>query len=66
VHCRLAWAASPQGEWQWADEVGGLTGADLIPLGPDGGFDSHVRLAATTTDLNPHAAPNPSTDRGPY
>ena len=65
VHCRLAWATSPQGEWQWADEVGGLTGADLIPLGPDGGFDSHVRLAATTTNLNPHAAPNLSPDPGP-
>ena len=65
VHCRLAWAASPQGEWQWADEVGGLTGADLIPLGPDGDFDSHVRLAATTTNRNPHAAPKPSPDPSP-
>jgi hypothetical protein len=46
VHCRLAW--SPDGEmtkWSWVDE-GGLTGADFIPAGPSGTFDSHVTFAA--------------------
>ena len=67
VHCRLAWATSPQAEWQWADEVGGLAGAELIPLGAEGDFDSHVRRAAPPQPKpDPHAAaPDPVHDPGP-
>ena len=67
VHCRLAWAPSPQAEWQWADEVGRLVGAELIPLGAEGDFDSHVRRAAPPQPKpDPHAAaPGPLPDPGP-
>ena len=67
VHCRLAWATSPQAEWQWADEAGGIAGAALIPLGPEGAFDSHVRRAAPPQPKpDPHAAaPGPLPDPGP-
>ena len=45
VNCRLAWAPSALGQWQWVEDRG-LTGTEIIPLGPDGSFDSHVCFAA--------------------
>ena len=33
------------GQWQWVEDRG-LTGTEIIPLGPDGSFDSHVCFAA--------------------
>ena len=45
VHCRLAWAASALGHWQWVEDQG-LRGPEIIPLGPDGSYDSHVCFAA--------------------
>ena len=49
VHCRLSWSRDAA-TWQWVDK-GGLTGADLIPLGAGpndiskpgpNAFDSHM------------------------
>ena len=52
VRCRLAWSnAADSTEWRWVDEEGedgGLGGAELIPLGADGTFDSHVCFAAAS------------------
>jgi hypothetical protein len=45
VHCRLAWSPNVDTNWSWVDE-GGLTGAEFIPAGPPGTFDSHVCFAA--------------------
>ena len=45
VHCRLAWAPHARAQWRWVDP-GGLTGAEFIPAGPPGAFDSHVCFAA--------------------
>ena len=45
VHCRLAWAPHARAQWRWVDR-GGLTGAEFIPAGPEGAFDSHVCFAA--------------------
>ena len=44
VHCRLAWSPDLT-NWSWVDPDG-LTGADFIPAGPAGSFDSHVCFAA--------------------
>ena len=54
MHCRLSWSRDAA-TWQWVDK-GGLTGADLIPLGAGpndiskpgpNAFDSHMCAPCT-------------------
>ena len=49
MRCRLAWSkhAASASAWHWVDAAG-LTGAELIPLGDAGAFDSHICFAAAT------------------
>eukprot|EP00900_Chrysochromulina_parva_P003258 jgi/Chrpa1/12933/Chrysochromulina_OHIO_Genome00022119-RA len=58
VRCRLAWSNAPEStEWRWVDdegEAGGLAGAEFVPLGAAGSFDSHICFAAARPI--PHAA----------
>jgi hypothetical protein len=44
VHCRLSWSADAR-HWSWVDPAG-LTGADFVPAGAAGSFDSHICFAA--------------------
>ena len=49
VRCHLAWARTPDAEWQWVDPLGLQDGArEAIPLGDAGTFDSHICFAAST------------------
>ena len=48
VHCRLAWSSDATSGWRWVDGSGDVVGADFIPLGEQGAFDSHVCFAAAS------------------
>ena len=48
VHCRLAWSSDATSGWRWVDGSGDVGGADFIPLGEQGDFDSHVCFAAAS------------------
>eukprot|EP00935_MAST-01C_sp_MAST-1C-sp1_P001623 g1623.t1 len=45
VHCRLSWSPDGLSSWSWVD-AGGLKGAEFIPAGRPGEFDSNVCFAA--------------------
>lgn len=52
VHCRLSWSLDAK-NWSWVDTAGGgVTGAEFIPAGVQGTFDSHVCFAAHSPVFN--------------